>query len=190
MTRRRTILLIGGARSGKSRFGQRLALGMTPRPVYLATSRSWDEEHAARIERHRADRGPEWITIEEPLDLAGAALGHPVVLVDCVTLWLANVFAEQGSVLELGLERAKAVIDRCLARDNTWIWVSNELGQGVHASTITARRFVDLQGFVNQYLAAQVETVVWMIAGLPHSIKGVVPCTTFRDVGPGGAPDT
>jgi adenosylcobinamide kinase/adenosylcobinamide-phosphate guanylyltransferase len=175
MNKRRTILLLGGARSGKSRFGQQLALRLTPRPVYVATSRTWDEEHAARIERHRADRGPEWITIEEPLEISGAALGYPVVLVDCVTLWLTNIFAQQNSDLDPSLDRAKAEIDRCLQRANTWIWISNELGQGVHASTMTARRFVDLQGFVNQYLAAQVEAVALMVAGLPHVVKGTLP---------------
>jgi adenosylcobinamide kinase/adenosylcobinamide-phosphate guanylyltransferase len=143
--------------------------------VYLATSRRWDDEHAARIERHRADRGPEWVTVEEPLEIAGAALGHPVVVLDCVTLWLTNVFAREDSDLDRSLHVAKQEIDRCLQRVNTWIWISNELGQGVHAGTPSARRFVDLQGFVNQHLAAQVETVALMVAGLPHVIKGALP---------------
>lgn len=175
MNQRRTILLLGGARSGKSRFGQQLALRLTPRPVYLATSRVWDEEHAARIERHRADRGPEWVTIEEPLEISIAALGYPVVLVDCVTLWLTNIFAQHDSNLDLSLAQAKAEIDHALQRANTWIWISNELGQGVHANTASARRFVDLQGFVNQYLAAQMDCVALMVAGLPHVVKGTLP---------------
>jgi adenosylcobinamide kinase/adenosylcobinamide-phosphate guanylyltransferase len=175
MTPRKTILLLGGARSGKSRFGQQLARQLTPRPVYLATSRRWDDEHAARIERHRADRGPEWVTVEEPLEIASAALGHPVVVLDCVTLWLTNVFAREDSDLERSLSAAKQEIDRCLRRVNTWILISNELGQGVHASTPSARRFVDLQGFINQHLASQVETVALMVAGLPHVVKGTLP---------------
>lgn len=175
MNSRHTVLLLGGTRSGKSRFGQQLASQLAVAPVYLATSRRWDDEHAARIERHQADRGPEWITVEEPLDIAHAAMGYPVVLIDCVTLWLTNVFTEQGSDLDRSLSAAKSEIDRCLRRDNTWIWISNELGQGVHASTMTARRFVDLQGFINQYLAAHVQTVALMVAGLPLVIKGVLP---------------
>jgi len=175
MNERRTILLLGGARSGKSRLGQQLASQLSVAPVYLATSRRWDDEHAARIERHRADRGPEWVTIEEPRHIALAALGHPVVLVDCVTLWLTNVFAEQDSDLDRSLSAARREIDCCLQRSNTWLWVSNELGQGVHASTASARRFVDLQGFVNQYLAAHVQTVALMVAGLPLVLKGALP---------------
>jgi adenosylcobinamide kinase / adenosylcobinamide-phosphate guanylyltransferase len=171
----RTILLLGGARSGKSSLGQRIARQLTERPVYLATSRRWDDEHAARIERHRADRGPEWTTVEEPLELSQAALGHPVVLVDCVTLWLTNVYERENYDPERSLISAGQEIDRCLERDNTWIWISNEIGQGLHADTVSGRRFVDLQGFVNQYLANVVDSVALLVAGLPLTLKGSLP---------------
>ena len=171
----RTLLLLGGSRSGKSRHAQRIARSLAERPLYLATSRRWDDEHAARIERHRADRGPEWITIEEPLAPSQAIANHPVIVVDCVTLWLANLFERDAHELDVCLEGAKLEIDRCLEQRRTWIWVSNELGQGVHASTPTARRFVDLQGFVNQYLASRVDAVALMVAGLPLLLKGQLP---------------
>jgi adenosylcobinamide kinase / adenosylcobinamide-phosphate guanylyltransferase len=171
----RSILFLGGARSGKSRTAQQMALKLTARPVYLATSRRWDDEHAARIERHRADRGPQWVTIEEPLALSEVTADYPVIVVDCVTLWLANVFESAGHDLDRALALAREQIDRCLAQRKTWLWVSNELGLGVHAATQSARRFVDLQGFVNQYLAAQVDTVALLVAGIPLAIKGTLP---------------
>jgi adenosylcobinamide kinase / adenosylcobinamide-phosphate guanylyltransferase len=174
MNSHRSILLLGGARSGKSRTAQQMALTFTSRPVYLATSRRWDDEHGARIERHRADRGPEWTTIEEPLELSQVTAEHPVIVVDCVTLWLTNVFESAEHDLDGALAVARTEIDRCLAQPKTWIWVSNELGQGVHAATEPARRFVDLQGFVNQYLAAQVDTVALLVAGIPVIIKGTL----------------
>lgn len=148
---------------------------MSPRPVYLATSRRWDEEHCARIDRHRADRGPEWITVEEPLQLSQVTSEHPVIVVDCVTLWLTNVFEGTGYELDRALAMARTEIDRCLAQTKTWIWVSNELGQGVHAATEAARRFVDLQGFINQYLAAKADTVTLLVAGIPLVVKGTLP---------------
>ena len=171
----RSILLLGGARSGKSRTAQQCALKVTSRPVYLATSRRWDDEHAARIERHRRDRGPQWITIEEPLELSKVTVEHPVIVVDCVTLWLTNVFESTSYDLDRTLAIARAEIDRCLAQPKTWIWVSNELGQGVHAETQSGRRFVDLQGFINQHLAAHVDTVALLVAGIPLVVKGNLP---------------
>jgi adenosylcobinamide kinase / adenosylcobinamide-phosphate guanylyltransferase len=170
----RSILLLGGARSGKSRAAAQMALKATARPVYLATSRRWDDEHAARIERHQADRGPEWITIEEPLNLSRVTADHPVIVVDCVTLWLSNVFESTEYDLDQALAIAREQIDSCLAQHKTWLWVSNEIGQGVHASTPTARRFVDLQGFTNQYLAARVDTVALLVAGIPLTVKGTL----------------
>jgi adenosylcobinamide kinase/adenosylcobinamide-phosphate guanylyltransferase len=171
----RSILLLGGARSGKSRTAQRCALKFTSQPMYLATSRRWDDEHAARIERHRKDRGPEWTTIEEPLELSQATAEHPVIVVDCVTLWLTNVFESAGYDLDGALVIARTEIDRCLAQPKTWIWVSNELGQGLHAETQSGRRFVDLQGFTNQHLAAHVDTVALLVAGIPLVVKGNLP---------------
>jgi adenosylcobinamide kinase/adenosylcobinamide-phosphate guanylyltransferase len=170
-------LVIGGARSGKSRHAQGLALGLSARPIYVATSRVWDADHAARIERHRRERGPEWRTIECELELAalGPELRGEVAVIDCVTLWLSNFFADLGSDVEPSLARARAQIDQLAALDATLIVVSNELGQGLHAPTELGRKFTDLQGLVNQHIAARAENVAWMVAGIPCYVKGGAP---------------
>jgi adenosylcobinamide kinase/adenosylcobinamide-phosphate guanylyltransferase len=170
-------LVIGGARSGKSRHAQTLALGLSARPIYVATSRVWDADHAARIERHRRERGPEWRTIECELELAALEpeLRGEVAVIDCVTLWLSNFFADLGSDVEPSLGRARAQIDQLAAVDATLIVVSNELGQGLHAPTELGRKFTDLQGLVNQHIAARAENVAWMVAGIPCYVKGRAP---------------
>jgi adenosylcobinamide kinase/adenosylcobinamide-phosphate guanylyltransferase len=141
-------------------------------PVYLATSLPWDADHSARIARHRADRGPEWTTVEEPRNLAKAELGGRVVVVDCVTLWLTNLFSDAGWDADAALRAARAELERALAIDATWIFVSNELGMGSHASTEQARKFVDAHGFLNQDIARTADTVVLMVAGIPVAAKG------------------
>jgi adenosylcobinamide kinase / adenosylcobinamide-phosphate guanylyltransferase len=168
-------LVLGGARSGKSRHAQALALALSPRPLYVATSRVWDDDHAARIERHRRDRGPEWRTVECELELALLELDGEVAVIDCVTLWLSNFFSDLGSDVDRCLELARAQIDRLATAPATLIIVSNELGQGLHASTEVGRKFTDLQGLVNQHIAARAENVAWMVAGIPHYVKGRAP---------------
>jgi adenosylcobinamide kinase/adenosylcobinamide-phosphate guanylyltransferase len=165
-------LVLGGARSGKSRYAARVAASLSPAPVMLATSRVYDEDHAARIARHKADRGPEWTTIEEPKAIARAELAGRVVVVDCVTLWLTNFFADAGWQEEPAHEAARQELQRALAIDATWIFVSNELGMAPHAATHAARKFVDVQGFMNQELAAAADGVTLMVAGLPLPVKG------------------
>jgi adenosylcobinamide kinase/adenosylcobinamide-phosphate guanylyltransferase len=165
-------LVLGGARSGKSRHAERLAHSLTDKPVYLATSRPWDDDHQARIARHRRDRGPEWETIEEQKQLSAPDLSGRVVVVDCVTLWLTNFFVDLGQDVDACLVAAQSELDRALARDTTWIFVSNELGQGLHAPTEIGRKFTDLQGFMNQYIAARVEAVALLVAGIPLYVKG------------------
>ena len=177
----RVIFVLGGARSGKSRQAATLAQRLAPDPVYLATSRvsADDPEHQRRVDRHRADRGPEWTTIEEERLISRHPLDGRVVVVDCLTLWLTNWFMHERASPELAFERtldsARAELDRTLARNATWILVSNEIGQGVHAMTEIGRQFTDLQGFVNQHAASRADTVVLMVAGIPHVIKGQLP---------------
>lgn len=170
-------LVLGGARSGKSRYAQSLALGLSVNPVYVATSRVWDADHAERIERHRRERGPEWRTIECELELAALEpeLTGAVAVIDCVTLWLSNFFADMGSEVAPSLARAQAQIDRLERFQATLIVVSNELGQGLHAPTEVGRKFTDLQGLVNQHVAARSENVAWMVAGIPLYVKGRAP---------------
>jgi adenosylcobinamide kinase/adenosylcobinamide-phosphate guanylyltransferase len=170
-------LVLGGARSGKSRHAQALALALSERPIYVATSRVWDADHAERIERHRRERGPEWQTIECELELAALApeLRGQVAVIDCVTLWLTNFFMDMDSDVTRSLERARAQIDLLASLDATLIVVSNELGQSLHAPTELGRKFTDLQGLVNQHVAAQSANVAWMVAGIPHYVKGRAP---------------
>jgi adenosylcobinamide kinase/adenosylcobinamide-phosphate guanylyltransferase len=168
-------LLIGGVRSGKSRFAQQLALHLAPDPVYLATSRIYDEDHQRRIDRHRAERGPEWTTLEEPEALSRAPIAGRVVVVDCLTLWLNNCFATANYDEERTLAFVSAELERLLCIPATLVLVTNEIGQGVHAETQIGRRFADLQGLLNQLAAARAACVVHMIAGLAQQIKGRLP---------------
>jgi adenosylcobinamide kinase / adenosylcobinamide-phosphate guanylyltransferase len=167
-------LVLGGARSGKSRHAQAIARALCPRPLYVATSRVWDADHAARIERHRRERGPEWQTLECELELGklGAQLGGRVAVIDCVTLWLSNYFADLGVDVERCLERARAELEALSRIDATLIIVSNELGQGLHATNEVGRKFTDLSGLVNQFIAAHADNVAWMVAGIPLYVKG------------------
>jgi adenosylcobinamide kinase/adenosylcobinamide-phosphate guanylyltransferase len=165
-------LVLGGARSGKSRHAQRVGNALAASPVMLATSRAYDEDHAARIARHKADRGPEWTTIEEPVAIGRPDLAGRVVVVDCVTLWLTNVFSDARWDPTAAHEAARAELARAFAIEATWIFVSNELGMAPHAATETARKFVDVHGFVNQEIAARADAVALMVAGIPLAVKG------------------
>jgi adenosylcobinamide kinase/adenosylcobinamide-phosphate guanylyltransferase len=165
-------LILGGARSGKSSFAARTARTLSAAPVYLATSRVSDEDFAARVARHKAERGPEWTTVEEPRNIARADLAGRVVVVDCVTLWLTNLCADAGWDFEAALVAARAELDRAVAIDARWIFVSNELGMAPHAETEVTRKFVDAAGFLNQDIARRADRVVLMVAGLPLAVKG------------------
>ncbi|HET9958936.1 MAG TPA: bifunctional adenosylcobinamide kinase/adenosylcobinamide-phosphate guanylyltransferase [Polyangiaceae bacterium] len=167
--------VIGGARSGKSRHAMQLARALSDNPVYLATSRIWDEDHGRRIERHRKDRGPEWRTVEEPKYLSQVGVQDAVVVIDCVTLWLTNFFIDVGHDLDRCLEQAWAEFSKLDTCRNHYIVVSNELGQGLHAETEIGRKFTDLQGMINQRIAARADDVTWMVAGIPVSIKHTAP---------------
>ena len=165
-------LVLGGARSGKSRYAATVAKALSASPVMLATSRIFDADHGARIARHRADRGPEWTTIEEEKSIARPELAGRVVVVDCATLWLTNLFLDASQDVAETDAAARAELDRLAAIDATWIFVSNELGMAPHAATESGRKFVDLQGFLNQAIAARAEAVTLMVAGIPLPAKG------------------
>ncbi len=165
-------LVLGGARSGKSRWAQARALELSLNPVYVATARVWDDDFRERVRRHQADRGPEWTNIEEQKALGSLALEGRVVVVDCATLWLTNFFVEQDNDVDRALAAATAELDAMLARDNRYLVVSNEVGLSLHAPTEIGRRFVDLQGFFNQELARRADSVVLMVAGIPLVVKG------------------
>lgn len=164
-------LITGGARSGKSSYAQRLALERSDRPVYLATSRVWDQEHRLRIERHRADRGPQWETVEEPKNLSRRDFRGRTVVVDCVTLWCTNFFYDFDSDVDRALDAVKSEFDRLAAQDADFIFVTNEIGLGGVSTDPLQRRFTDLQGWVNQYIAQRAGSVVLMVSGIPIKIK-------------------
>lgn len=165
------IFITGGTRSGKSHFAQQLALQLHANPVYLATARIWDADFSERVKRHQADRGPEWTNYEAYRDLHQFPLQNQTVVIDCVTLWLTNLFVDHGNDLEKSLADFKREINHIGQLPGTFLIISNELGMGVHAATETGRKFTDLQGWANQYVAAKAEEAIFMVSGLPLYLK-------------------
>lgn len=168
---RKITLITGGQRSGKSNHAQRLALSLSPHPVYLATSRIWDEEHQKRIEKHKADRGAEWINIEEEKELSKHNLEGKVILIDCVTLWATNFFFDMQSDTEAALEALKEEFDKFTRQDAEYIFVTNEIGMGEMSQNDLQRRFADLQGWLNQYIAEKADEVYLMVSGIAVKVK-------------------
>ena len=168
---KKIVLITGGQRSGKSGYAQQLALSLSKNPVYLATSRIWDEEHEKRIERHKADRGIEWTNIEEEKQLSKHRLGNRVVLIDCVTLWATNFFFDNNSDVDLSLAMIKEEFDKLIEQEAQFIFVSNEIGLGGTSENKAQRLFMDLQGWVNQYIASKANQVYLMVSGIPLQIK-------------------
>lgn len=168
----RIIVVTGGQRSGKSGYASRLALSLADSPVYLATSRIWDDEFRLRVERHQRDRGPEWTNIEEEKYLSRHTLTGRVVVIDCVTLWGTNFFFDNHSDVELSLSQLKEEFGKFTQQEATFIFVTNELGMGGVAMDEVQRKFTDLQGWLNQYIASLADEVVLMVSGLPLRIKG------------------
>lgn len=169
-------LVVGGARSGKSRYAQSLC---GEQPVrYLATAQAaGDVEMARRIERHRSDRPSHWITVEAPFALVDAIreAGNEIVLVDCITVWASNMSYRHRALRADAREKrllgeVSSLIDA--ATERNVIAVSNDLGSGVVPESALAREFRDLQGLANQRLAAAADKVVHMVAGLPTLLKG------------------
>jgi adenosylcobinamide kinase/adenosylcobinamide-phosphate guanylyltransferase len=167
----RIIFITGGARSGKSRYAQELALQLSQQPVYVATARKWDAEFQQRIQRHQNDRDERWTSIEEEKHISGLALQDKVVVIDCVTLWLTNFFIDNKYDIDQCLAECKQEIVQLQEQPGTFIIISNEIGMGVHAETEVGRKFTDLQGWMNQYIAALAGKVVFMVSGIPMNIK-------------------
>lgn len=169
---KRIILITGGQRSGKSGYAQRRALSLSPHPVYLATSRIWDDEFRKRVERHQRDRGPEWTNIEEEKYLSTHHLEGRVVVIDCVTLWGTNFFFDNDSQVESSLEQLKEEFLKFTDQQATFLFVTNELGMGGVSVDEVQRKFTDLQGWLNQFIASQANEVILMVSGIPVQIKG------------------
>lgn len=165
-------LIIGGARSGKSRLAERLAYASNLPRSYIATAEVWDDEMRDRIAQHVADRGDDWLTIEAPRDVTGAlARAKGVVLIDCATLWLTNVMLAEGDIRA----ETATLIAALRAHPGPVIIVSNEVGWGIVPDNALARSFRDEQGRLNQRLAEVADLVVGVMAGLPMVLKGQMP---------------
>jgi adenosylcobinamide kinase/adenosylcobinamide-phosphate guanylyltransferase len=166
-------LITGGERSGKSSYAQNLALQLSDSPMYVATARKWDSDFQNRIDRHQQERDERWTNIEKEKHLSEIDFTAKTALVDCVTLWLTNFFVDTKNDVALSLEEAKAEFEKIAAQENTnLIIVTNEIGMGVHAETHIGRKFTELQGWMNQFLASKADQVVLMVSGIPVKIKG------------------
>jgi len=165
------IFVSGGVRSGKSAYAMQRALALSPDPVYIATAKIWDEDFKQRVQRHQDDRGPEWTTYEKYQDLHLLPLEGRTVVIDCVTLWLSNYFMDHAENIELSLNSFKKEIDQLDLLRGTFIIISNELGMGMHAETAMGRKFADLQGWANQYVAAKAQEAIFVVSGLPLFLK-------------------
>lgn len=164
-------LITGGERSGKSSFAQQLALSLSSTPTYLATARKWDSSFEKRIERHQVERGAQWKNLEVEKEIGSCTLDGEVVVIDCVTLWLTNYFTDSDGDVNLSLSLAKAEFEKISAQNATLIFVTNEIGMGLHATTPLGRKFVELQGWMNQYIASNANCVKFMVSGIPLTIK-------------------
>jgi adenosylcobinamide kinase/adenosylcobinamide-phosphate guanylyltransferase len=170
-----TILITGGARSGKSRFAESRAEEYPRLRGYLATAEPRDGEMTLRIDRHRARRGDDWETTEEPLDLSGALCAsegrYSVVLVDCITLWLSNLlFHHEGDVARV-LGRVRELTELFPGLSTPLIMVTNEVGMGIVPEHPLARSFRDLAGEANQLIAERADQVYVCISGMPLKLK-------------------
>ena len=156
---KRIILITGGQRSGKSCKAEELALSLSDHPVYLATAHIWDEEFRERVRKHQERRGPQWTNIEEETALSKHDMTGRVVVIDCVTLWLTNILTP------------KAEFDKFTEAEATYIFVTNEIGSGGVSANALQRRFTDLQGWMNQYIAQKADEVILMVSGIAVNIK-------------------
>jgi adenosylcobinamide kinase/adenosylcobinamide-phosphate guanylyltransferase len=171
----RLALILGGTRSGKSRYGLSLGARFPEPRLFVATCEPGDPEMCARIDHHREERGPHWETRESPLDLAAtlaeAQGGYGVVLVDCLTMWLSNLMLKQGDN-QAGIQAECHRLAQTLIGSRTpTIVVSNEVGLGIVPDNPLARQFRDWAGALHQSLAQVADLVVLMVAGLPLVIK-------------------
>ena len=174
---KRIILITGGQRSGKSVYAENLALSLSPSPIYLATAHIWDDEFMIRVKKHQERRGSNWTNIEEEKFLSRHNISNKVCVIDCLTLWCTNFFydknrdiKDQPSVDE-ALSALKNEFDKFTDQDATFIFVTNEIGSGGVSDNVIQRRFTDLEGWMNQYVAKKADEVILMVSGIPVKIK-------------------
>jgi adenosylcobinamide kinase / adenosylcobinamide-phosphate guanylyltransferase len=166
----RLTLVLGGARSGKSRYAESLVMALPSPWLYVATAEARDSEMAERVAVHQGRRGPSWTTVETPRDIAGAlaANANTPALVDCLTLWLSNVLLADADV-DAEIEHLDEALTHAAA---PLVLVANEVGSGIVPDNALGRRFRDLQGLLNQRIVARADRVVLVVAGLPLTLKG------------------
>lgn len=171
------LLILGGARSGKSRLAQDIAARRWLHPVYLATAEILDDEMAARVRMHRRTRARRWHCVEEPLEIAKiirrGVPGTDGLLVDCLTIWLSNVLLKEGR--GAFARRRDELVKALHQTRQDVILVTNEVGMGVVPENELGRTFRDLAGWLNQAVAKEADTVVFVAAGLPLVLKGRLP---------------
>jgi adenosylcobinamide kinase / adenosylcobinamide-phosphate guanylyltransferase len=169
---RKIVLVLGGARSGKSAYAEGLIDASKLAKVYVATGQAFDREMSDRIELHQSRRGPEWENVEEPFNLTGvlraSAATDSAVLVDCLTLWLTNLMLENKDYAELGAELVAALPEL----PGLVVFVSSEVGHGIVPENYLARSFRDQAGLLHQKIAAVADEVYFVAAGLPLKLKG------------------
>lgn len=173
---KKIILITGGQRSGKSVEAERLALSLSETPVYIATAHIWDDEFRERVRKHQERRGPQWTNIEEERELSKHDVTGRVVLIDCCTLWATNFFCanargEEQPDIDAALKALQAEFDRFTQQDATFIFVTNEIGMGGVSANAVQRRFTDLLGWFNQYVAQHADEVYLMVSGIKVKIK-------------------
>ena len=170
-------LILGGARSGKSSYGEQLATSLSDDVLFVATAQAWDEDMAARIERHKADRPSHWQTVEAPKSIATCLEGKSadVILIDCITLLVSNLLMVDEEMDGDRLESAVATeLSALIAKIETfkchWIIISNEVGLGIVPNNRMTRLYRDALGRANQRLAQKADKVILMVAGIPVPI--------------------
>ena len=174
---RKIILITGGQRSGKSVQAETMALSLAKEPVYLSTAHIWDEEFSIRVHIHQQRRGPQWTNIEEEKYLSRHDVGGRVVVIDCITLWCTNFFFDRTAheweqpTVEEALTALKQEFDKFTSQDATFIFVTNEIGSGGVSENAIQRKFTDLEGWMNQYVAQKADEVILMVSGIPVVIK-------------------
>jgi adenosylcobinamide kinase/adenosylcobinamide-phosphate guanylyltransferase len=167
--------ITGGCRSGKSRYALDYADRHYSKKIYLATCEALDEEMAQRIEHHKKLRGPEWRTIEEPIEIVDQIRLHgdgvEVILLDCLTLWLSNLLTKGDDDLRI-IKETEKLIDTMRQSRSSFLIVSNEVGMGIVPANPLSRRFRDLSGTANQKIAEAADTAILMVSGIPMFLKG------------------
>lgn len=174
---KKIILITGGQRSGKSTYAENMALSLSERPTYMATAHIWDNEFRERVKKHQERRGDNWINIEEEKYLSRHDVYNKVVVIDCITLWCTNYFFDRHKgeweqpTVDDALKEIEAEFDKFTSQEATFIFVTNEIGSGGVSDNEAQRRFTDLEGWMNQYVAAHADEVIIMVSGIPIKIK-------------------